>query len=363
MRVAIVRFIFQKCIRALIYPMVVLMFSPVALAMFSNTEGTDDFWSKDIKTKQNLRRPNELKGPTIVNFWGFILDIDSVDATSQNFDINVYIELRWKDERLVFDGDSHRNVNVKDIWDPMPVIANQQGRINTALPPTAEVSPDGTVIRRQRFTGKLSQPMDLARFPMDKHLFAIQVASAIYDDSQLKFVPTTIDNLFGGGMASRLSLPDWKVTNFEAKNSTYRPVSEISAAGFVLQFMAERHIDYYLWQIVLPFSVVIIMSWAAFWIRREQFGIRIGVATSSILTLIAHRFIISTLLPKLSYMTRLDYFTVGGTLLVLFALVTVVLASTYANKKGEVIAKRIDISARIFFPTTYLIILILFLFA
>ncbi|MEA3302655.1 MAG: hypothetical protein U9Q75_05180 [Pseudomonadota bacterium] len=53
---------------------------------------------------------------------------------------------------------------------------------------------------------------------------------------------------------------------------------------------AKRYIAYYIWQIVLPLAVVV-MSWAAFWIDRVHVGVRIGVATSSILTLIAQRFV------------------------------------------------------------------------
>lgn len=41
------------------------------------------------------------------------------------------------------------------------------------------------------------------------------------------------------------------------------------------------------------------------------------VATASVLTLIAQRFVLASLLPRLPYMTRLDFFTVGSTILVL----------------------------------------------
>ncbi len=312
-------------------------------------------------SKPDLRRPNALLGPTVIHFLGIILDIDSVNAKTQNFDANVYVELRWEDERLAFSGDSHQNVNLNEIWNPRLVLINQQGKLNTALPNIAEVSPDGTVILRQRFTGKLSQIMNLESFPMDEHLFAVRFAAVGYNEEQLKFVPDFRNGLHGGGIAKDLSLPDWEVTGFEAKSSPFQPVGKVSMAGFVLQSSAKRHLAYYLWQIVLPFSVVIVMSWGAFWISREQLGVRIGFATSSVLTLIAHRFVLSTLLPGLSYMTRLDYFTVGGTVLVLSALVTVVLGSCYANKKDAATAKWIDIFARICFPTLYLIILIIFL--
>jgi hypothetical protein len=104
------------------------------------------------------------------------------------------------------------------------------------------------------------------------------------------------------------------------------------------------------------------MSWAAFWVRMKNVGVRIGVATSSILTLIAHRFVLASLLPRLPYMRRLDYFTVGSTLLVFMARVTVVFTSFLAGTEHDSLAHKADISARVTFPTIFLFLLGWFLY-
>ena len=119
---------------------------------------------------------------------------------------------------------------------------------------------------------------------------------------------------------------------------------------------------YYIWQIVLPLAVVVIMSWAAFWIGRVHVGVRIGVATSSILTLIAQRFVFASLLPRLPYMTRLDYFTVGSTLLVFMALLVVVMTSYLSTIDRDPPARVVDLSARVAFPVAFLSLLGWFFF-
>lgn len=91
-------------------------------------------------------------------------------------------------------------------------------------------------------------------------------------------------------------------------------------------------------------------------------GVRIGVATSSILTLIAHRFVLASLLPRLPYMTRLDYFTVGSTLLVFLALITVIFTAVLTSKGNELLAHRTDVAARAAFPAIFLIMLGWFLY-
>ena len=136
---------------------------------------------------------------------------------------------------------------------------------------------------------------------------------------------------------------------------------EIRTAGFAFQFQAKRYVAYYLWQVVLPLAVVVIMSWAAFWVGRDHLGVRIAVATSSILTLIAHRFVLASLLPRLPYMTRLDYFTVGSTLLVLLALIAVITTGFLAAHGHDRHARRIDLLARGTFPSAFLLLLIWFI--
>jgi len=103
------------------------------------------------------------------------------------------------------------------------------------------------------------------------------------------------------------------------------------------------------------------MSWTAFWIGREHINVRIAVATSSILTLVAHRFVLATLLPRLPYMTRLDYFTVGSTLLVLLALIAVIVTGFLVVHGRERQAQSIDHWARGAFPAAFLLLVIWFM--
>ena len=137
----------------------------------------------------------------------------------------------------------------------------------------------------------------------------------------------------------------------------YQPIREVHAAGFVFRFEAKRYVTYYFWQVLLPLSVVVVMLWAGFWLQHEQVGVRIGVATSSILTLIAQRFVLANLLPRLPYMTRMDYFTVGSTLLVFLALIVVVSASYLASTNRDSMAEQIDLWARAIFPAAFLLLM------
>ena len=292
--------------------------------------------------KHMTTRPNELEGPTIVHFFVYVVDINDIDAAAQNFTANVFLRLRWKDARLANPDETIRQIPLNEVWNPRILFSNRMGLISRSLPEAVQVHPDGTVFYYQRYTGTLSQRLKLVDFPRDKHNFMIQFAGTGYRPNELTFEPDLISNIHGGSMASTLSLADWEILAHETMVAPYSPFEGHNVAAFALQFQAKRYVSYYLWQIVLPLTVVVIMSWAAFWVGREHLGVRIAVASSSILTLIAHRFVLASLLPKLPYMTRLDYFTVGSTFLVLLALITVIASSVLTANNQESQAKRTD---------------------
>jgi hypothetical protein len=313
------------------------------------------------KATQAARRPEEWKGPTKVKFLIFVLDVDDIDDAAQNFTANVYMRLEWEDERLASKQSSPRQVPLGEVWNPQVIIANRVGLVSKSLPEMVTVFPDGKVVYQQRYTGKLSQPLKLSDFPMDKHTFTIQfVGTGGTSADELEFIPgdAIASDIVGGAIADELSLPDWEITKSEALPFFYRPIEQINTPGFAFRFEARRFISYYIWQIVLPLTVVVFMSWAAFWIKRSETGIRIAVATSSVLTLIAHRFVLASLLPRLPYMTRMDYFTVGSTILVFLALIVVVLTSFLEPEIcSDCSARRINIGSRFAFPIAFFVLL------
>lgn len=96
--------------------------------------------------------------------------------------------------------------------------------------------------------------------------------------------------------------------------------------------------------------------------QQGKVEIRLGVATSSVLTLIANRFVFATLLPHLPYMTRMDYLSVGSTLLVLLSLFMVVLCGYLETRQKHLLTSALNLWSRGVFPGAFMILLAWFLF-
>lgn len=314
-----------------------------------------------VKSEQISKRPDEGWRATKVHYFIYVVDIDEIDDANQNFTANVFVRLRWKDPRQANPGGVTRQVSLQEVWNPRVLLANRQGLVSKSLPDVVDVHPDGKVLYHQRYTGKLSQILDLSAFPIDTHFFTIHFVSAGYTADEVEFVADTRFGITGGAMADELSLPDWEILNAEALELPYEVIKTATTPGFAFRFQAKRHFLYYFWQVVLPLMVVVVMSWAGFWVGREHIGVRIGVVTSSVLTLVAHRFVLADLLPRLPYMTRMDYFTVGCTLLVFLALIAVVVTSYFATRsRYDGYARKLDATARGFFPALFIGLLLWF---
>ena len=314
---------------------------------------------KAVQEEFDAKLPEELKGPTTEHFMVFVVDIEHINGASQYFNANFFVRLRWNDTRLAKPRVAIRQIPMNEVWHPSVLLANQQGVAFRSLPEVMQVHPDGMVVYLQRYTGKLSQPLLLGEFPRDTHNFTIQFVATVHQANELRFEPDFLKNnkdIRGGFMANTLSLPDWEILSYETGSEPYRPIEGIDSAAFSFQFRAKRHVGYYLWQVVLPLTVVVMMSWAAFWVGREHIGVRIVMATSSILTLIAHRFVLASLLPRLPYMTRINYFTVGSTFLVRLALIAVITTGYLASDHREPQAQRIDLWARGAFPAAFFLL-------
>ena len=154
-------------------------------------------------------------------------------------------------------------------------------------------------------------------------------------------------------MAKVLSLPDWQIRSFKADVRPYKITENASAPGFVFEFVAKRHSRYYIWQAVLPLVLIVMMSWVPFWVDPKKAELQFSIASSTVLTLIAFRFILASMLPPLPYLTRMDLLTIGGTILVFTAFLQVVLTSLLAHGTRLPLARRIDRCCRIVFPVAF----------
>jgi len=298
-------------------------------------------------------------GPLKVYVTIFIIDVDEISGASQSFDANIHLQCRWRDERLAHKGPKSIVRAVDEIWNPEIQVINQQ-KIWLTLPRIVKISPEGEVLYHQRAWGSFSQPLKLKDFPFDRQEFSIQLATIDYTPDEIEFVQDKNDE---SGMAQDLSVADWEITGYSAEPRPYKPSPGTSPmAGFAFSFEAERKVGYFIIKVIIPLILIVAMSWVVFWIDPIESGTQISVAITTMLTLIAYRFAIDTDLPKVSYLTRMDFFILISTVLVYASLIEVVVTSTFAKDGKIARARTIDLWMRWVFPSLFALVAVKSLF-
>ena len=306
--------------------------------------------------------PKASAGPTIVQVGLWLVDIDSIDSAAQSFVANVFVQLNWRDERLAHKDQTPQVIKLVDIWSPGVLIINEIGRVRKTLPEVVKVQPDGTVIYHQRYVGSFSQPLDLRDFPFDEQRFRLHLVRSTKISRDVQFVQDEklITDGFphAVGISEDISLPDWTIESYTAGPLPYKLTDNIQAAGYAFDFIAKRDSRYYVYKVIMPLILIVMMSWAVFWINPKEAGTQISISTASMLTLIAYRFTVDLLVPRVSYMTRLDMFILGSTFLVFFALIQALVTSSLMRRGNEILSLKIDYLCRFLFPVLFSLVLV-----
>jgi hypothetical protein len=291
-------------------------------------------------------RPLPERGSAEVMVSVFLLDLFEIDSARQTFSADVVILAQWQDPRLAGRWTASRSLDVDEVWQPRLQVVNQRS-VERTMDREVEVQPDGTVIFRRRLSGDFSAKLDLQEFPLDRQRFEVVVVAAGYTPDEVDLVPDTNRS----GRSDHLSISDWRIdpprvvaTGFEV------PGTGRTLPAVRFEFEGARQLRYYVVQLMLPLVAIVLMAWSVFWVDPTVIPTRMSVVVTTMLTLIAYRFAIGSMVPRLAYLTRLDWFLLGSTMLVLIALLAVSAGAYLVAHDRMATVHRLDRLSRAAFP-------------
>ena len=293
---------------------------------------------------------------------GMVVDeIPSIDQQAENFSVVGTLQMQWQQPDLVFEpesgeeafrifegedfvayaGDHHSRL-------PRFTFFNQQGR-RYSQNKLVVLMANGQANYFERFTVTLQAPyFHFSKFPFDSQDF--------YIDIDL-LAPVTTYRLteFEGysGLGKMLGMEEWHVDRFDTTISGERQTVGYESSRFRFHLQAQRKTQYYTLRILAPLAIIIIISWATFFLR--DYRKRIDIAGGNLLIFIAFNFIVSSDLPRLSYLTFMDsilftaFFITGLTIIV-----NVMLRYLEVNDRLA-LARRIDYFIIWGYPVLYIL--------
>lgn len=274
--------------------------------------------------------------------------ITSVDQKSENYGAVATIRMEWHDPNLAFDPvEAGGEVKVmssdafidmaRDVGTIVPgfSIQNQQGNrwIQNEL---VVVHPDGRARYLEKSSVTLQAPyFNFKRYPFDRQVFFYEIVSH-FPDNVIRFVADDENS----GLGPLLGEEEWILHSPEMIIASAKGLSGAPSQKAALEFRGHRHTQYYLTRIFLPLLVLVAVSWSVFFL--DGYRKRAEVAGANLLVFVAFNWMISEELPKLGYLTFLDFilqwmFVVTGLIVVVNVFLSRIKANGY-----EALADQLD---------------------
>ena len=243
--------------------------------------------------------------------------IANIDQKSENYEAVATTLITWNDPSLAFRPDECQCENqiytAKDFlnfvtneairW-PAYTYLNQQNN-RWIQNDFVVVYPNGDASLLERFTTTFQAPdFDFRQFPFDTQTFYIRVDS-LYSTDFVHFTPSDYTEV-----GTQLGEEEWYVTDHEVEVLAEPSSTGKETSSFIFRFFAHRHLSFYIYRIIIPLILIIIVAWITFFL--EDYGKRVDATTANLLLFIAFNFTIAGELPRLGYLTYMDSLLVGA---------------------------------------------------
>ena len=155
---------------------------------------------------------------------------------------------------------------------------------------------------------KIKNEFNLKNFPFDKQTLKIFLRQDENEISEERFLVSNWTMRKAEEFKNLNSIEGWNITNVNMNYKVYdHTLKSGFFDGFELVFEIERKSRYYIFKIILPIILILIVCWSAVWIKPKDLESRLTITIVCLLSLIAYNFVIDKDLPKLEYLTVMDH--------------------------------------------------------
>ena len=167
---------------------------------------------------------------------------------------------------------------------------------------------DSEIIYKSTSTIKFKNRYNLKTFPFDVQKLSIYLRNDLSDLGEYRSLVSTWTYKKALEFKLENSIQGWDIKDFDMRYKIYDdPTDFLYKDGFELTFEIERKSGYYIFKIIIPILLILSICWSSVWINPKELESRLTITIVCLLSLIAYNFVIDSDLPKLEYLTIMDF--------------------------------------------------------
>jgi branched-chain amino acid transport system substrate-binding protein len=323
-----------------------LISAPVQLQAVPNVELIHDLES-ELRSGNVLNFDGNYLYKTQVIYTGIdLIDISDLDMKNSTFQADFYLWFRHEGD---FDVSQIEFINAVD-----PITLDNL---------IAQDTFNEVTYRAFRVTADFKGNFNFSAYPFDRQILNIRFRHRSATKEQLIFVKDALRLLPRNDQItdlSRAGIDGWYPVDVLVSSEIERSDStlgnpRLSAAGieysaFNVDALIRRDALSFSIKNLFPIFAVLVLSYLAFFMPADQFGLRVSLGINAIMTTAFFSLRVSSDLPPIGYLVALEYFFFMTYTLAIFVIVVSIFAYIASKNENEIMIKQLNWLGRIAHP-------------
>jgi len=151
---------------------------------------------------------------------------------------------------------------------------------------------------------------NLKAFPFDRQKISLRLIDGRYNLDKRNIFISELSHVFLNKYIEKNEISGWDILGYEINSFQYQNPFAIKGQlsdGLKLDLTVERKHGYYVFKVIVPIILILLICWGSVWIDPKEIESRLTITIVCLLSLIAYNFVIDSELPKLEYLTVMDW--------------------------------------------------------
>ena len=155
-------------------------------------------------------------------------------------------------------------------------------------------------------TYTIQNDFKLQTFPFDKQTLKVSFGSNMnLEEYEISHNSETYENM--EHFIKNKEINGWDIRGYDLNNTIFKNPSGSFTSRANLEIYIERQHGYYIYKVLIPILLILMVCWSVVWVHPRELESRLTITIVCLLSLIAYNFVIDSELPKLEYLTVMDW--------------------------------------------------------